>query len=293
MFASFNPGQIGLSALALREGLALAERHGFGGFDPSLVQLHDEVTRHGAAAVRGWFVGHGLQMGAWTLPFMPWHVPEAEWQDWLARLPALAASAAAVGALRAAIWTFPGSNDFAYEENFRHYVRRFQPVARVLGAHGIRLGLEAVGPETAQRQYRHPFLRKPAEAWRLAQAIAPNCGVVLDSYHWHCAGGTRAELAALPAASIVQAHVCDGRAGRTLAQQMDLERRLPGESGVVDLDGFMSALAAHRFDGPVTAEPFDDDVNALGVEGATARTARATRAAVARAVLSAPLSTQP
>lgn len=291
MFAALNPGQIGINNLSLREGLALAERHGFGGYDPTLGQLADEVRRHGAATVRGWFVEHGLQVGTWDLPFMPYAVPEAEWRDWLKRLPEQVAAAAAVGAHRAAMWTFPGSHDLAREANFEHYVARFLPIARMLADHGSRLALEAVGPETAQRQYRHPFVRKPAEVLELARAIAPNVGVVLDSYHWYCAGGTTAELHALPRGCVVHVHVGDARAGRTRAEQMDLERRLPGDSGIVDLDGFMQAIAAHAYDGPVTAEPFDETLNALGTEAAAARTARATRAAAARAILPFP-STQ-
>jgi sugar phosphate isomerase/epimerase len=45
----------------------------------------------------------------------------------------------------------------------------------------------------------------------------------------------------------------------------------------------MQALAAAGYDGPVTAEPFDAELNALPAEEAAARTARATRSAVARA----------
>jgi len=56
---------------------------------------------------------------------------------------------------------------------------------------------------------------------------------------------------------------------------------------VIDLDGFMQALADAGYDGPVTAEPFDAELNALPAEEAAARTARATRAAVARAIRSA------
>ncbi len=285
MFAAIQPAQIGIPGLSLRDALALAERHGFGGLDPQLPALHAAVTQHGAATVRGWFIQHGLQVGAWDLPFMPYAVSEAEWRDWLKKLPALVASAAAAGARRAAMWTFPGSNELEREANFEHYITRFRPIAQLLADHGTRLALEAVGPETAQKQYKFPFLRKPAEVLALARAIGPNVGLVLDSYHWHCAGGTRAELLALPRASIVHAHVGDARAGRTLAQQLDLERRLPGDTGIVDLDGFMQALAAHAYAGPVPAAPFDEDVNALGTEGAAARTAKATRAAVARAIL--------
>ena len=103
MFSSLNPGHVGISA-SLREGLALAERHGFGGYDAQLDHLHEEVIAHGATAVRDLFLQHGLRIGAWNLPFMPYRVTEAEWRDWLAKLPPLLASARALGALRAGMF---------------------------------------------------------------------------------------------------------------------------------------------------------------------------------------------
>jgi hypothetical protein len=99
MFASLNPGHVGIS-VSLREGLALAERHGFGGYDAQLATLHEEMAARGAAAVREEFLQHGLRIGAWNLPFMPYHVTEAEWRDWLGRLPPLLAAARARGAAR-------------------------------------------------------------------------------------------------------------------------------------------------------------------------------------------------
>ena len=103
MFASFNPGHVGIT-VSLREGLALAERHGFGGYDAQLTALHGEVASLGAAAVRDQFIQHGLHPGAWNLSFMLYHVTEAEWRDWLGKLPPLLASAHALGALRAGMW---------------------------------------------------------------------------------------------------------------------------------------------------------------------------------------------
>lgn len=37
---------------------------------------------------------------------------------------------------------------------------------------------------------------------------------------------------------------------------MDLDRRLPYDTGVIDLDGFMGAIRAAGYTGPVKVEPF-------------------------------------
>ena len=286
MFASFNPGHVGIT-VSLREGLALAERHSFGGYDAQLTALHGEVASLGAAAVRDQFIQHGLHPGAWNLPFMLYHVTEAEWRDWLGKLPPLLASARALGALRAGMWILPGSDERAFDDNFAFHVARFQPVARLLADHGIRLGLEFIGPETVLRKFKHPFIRSLAATLQLAHAIGPNCGLLLDAWHWHSAGGTREDLRGLTRDLLVHVHVDDAPAGVPRAELVDNRRKLPCTTGVIDIDGFMQALADAGYDGPVTAEPFDPEVSALPAEEATARTAKATRAAVARAVRSA------
>ena len=40
-------------------------------------------------------------------------------------------------------------------------------------------------------------------------------------------------------------------------------RRLPMETGVIDLPGFMIKLAGLGYDGPVTPEPFSARINAI------------------------------
>jgi sugar phosphate isomerase/epimerase len=286
MFSSLNPGHVGISA-SLREGLALAERHGFGGYDAQLAPLHEEVAAHGATAVRDLFLQHGLRIGAWNLPFMPDRVTETEWQDGLARLPPLLASARAVGAVRAGMWILSGSDERPYDENFAFHVARFRPVAQLLAEHGIRLGLEFIGPETFLRSFKHPFVRSIPSILQLARAIGPNCGLLIDAWHWHCAGGTREDLRGLTRDLLVHVHVDDAPADVPRAELIDSRRKLPCTTGVIDIDGFMQALAQAGYDGPVTAEPFDPELSALPAEAAAARTAKATRAAVARGVRSA------
>jgi len=283
MFASLNPGHVGIS-VSLREGLALAERHGFGGYDAQLAALHEEVSRVGVSAVRDLYQQHGLRIGAWNLPFMPYRVTEDEWCDWLTKLVPMLSSARDLGARRCAMWILPGSNDRVFDDNFAFHVARFQPIVSLLADHGIRLGLEFVGPETSLRRFTHPFIRTLSGVLELARATGPNCGLLLDAWHWHCSGGTREELRVLTNELLVHIHVDDAPLGIPRVELIDNRRKLPGTTGVIDLDSFMQALADAGYDGPVTAEPFDPEINALPDEEAAALTAKATRAAVACAV---------
>ena len=59
--------------------------------------------------------------------------------------------------------------------------------------------------------------------------------------------------------------------GRSLAEQIDGERQLPGDSGLIDLKGFMQALVNIGYDGPVRAEPFNAKLNAMENDQALGR----------------------
>lgn len=290
MFPSLNPGHVGIQ-VTLREGLAMAERHGFGGYDAQLGELHAEVAATSVRAVRELYLEHGLRLGAWNIPFLVYEVSDEEYEAGLKTLAAWLPTAEALGAWRAGMWYMSGDNVRTYDENFEFHVRRFQPIARLLADHGIRLGIEYMGAESWWRQYRHPFIHTLAGSRELARAIGPNCGQLLDCWHWHCAGETREDLADLTCEEIVHVHVDDAPEGVPLKALDLIKRRLPGVTGLVDLDGFMQALARAGYDGPVTAEPFDSALNAMPAEEAAALTARTTRGAVARAVR--PLGWQP
>ena len=56
------------------------------------------------------------------------------------------------------------------------------------------------------------------------------------------------------------------RAG--LEQQQDLVRELPGETGVIDIGGFLGALRDMGYDGPVTPEPFKRELQDLPSDAA-------------------------
>jgi sugar phosphate isomerase/epimerase len=90
-----------------------------------------------------------------------------------------------------------------------------------------------------------------------------NVGLLLDAWHLYTSGGSVADLDRITAKDVVTVHVNDAPEGVALNDQMDNDRRLPMETGVIDLPGFMKKLAAMGYDGPVTPEPFSKRINAI------------------------------
>jgi sugar phosphate isomerase/epimerase len=62
---------------------------------------------------------------------------------------------------------------------------------------------------------------------------------------------------------IVSVHVNDAPPGIAIEDQLDGVRRLPMETGVIDLPAIMRRLAQIGYDGPVIPEPFSERINAI------------------------------
>jgi 2-keto-myo-inositol isomerase len=65
------------------------------------------------------------------------------------------------------------------------------------------------------------------------------------------------DLLRLENRQIVYVHINDGQPGLAVDEQVDLVRRLPGETGKVDIGAFLNALRKVGYDGPVVPEPFE------------------------------------
>ena len=74
---------------------------------------------------------------------------------------------------------------------------------------------------------------------------------------------------------VVDVHINDAAEGRGPDEQIDNDRRLPGESGVIDLAGFLQGLDAIGYTGPVTPEPFSAKLRGMPAEEAIRTTAEA------------------
>jgi sugar phosphate isomerase/epimerase len=106
-----------------------------------------------------------------------------------------------------------------------------------------------------------------------------NVGVQLDSFHWFCAGETKADLLSLSNEDIVTVDLNDAVSGVSADEQLDGKRELPMASGVIDLQTFMDALVEIGYDGPTRAEPFNQALRDMDNEAALKATSEAMKKA--------------
>jgi sugar phosphate isomerase/epimerase len=250
-----NPGTIGVAATQ-QELLRLAIRYGY----EAIISMPDQL-RAFSDTERTAFVGemeeHGISWGSTNLP-VEFRRDEATFSEGLEALPAAVAALERFGATRMNTWVMPFHQELTYTANFEQHARRLGACAEILVDHGVRLGLEYVGPKTTLVRGRYPFLRTMAETRELIAAIgAPNLGLVLDSFHWYCAADTVADIQALDPSEIVTCDLNDARADLSRDEQIDGTRELPGATGLIDLKGFLGALEQIGYAGPVRAEPFN------------------------------------
>jgi sugar phosphate isomerase/epimerase len=197
-------------------------------------------------------------------------------------LPAYAQSLQRAGVTRTATWLTPGHRSLTYMANFRLHAKRLREVARVFGDHGIRLGLEYVGPKTSWSANRFPFIHTMAEMKDLIAEIGrDNVGFLLDSWHWYTAQETEADLLTLRAKDVVMCHLNDAPKDVPVAQQVDSRRELPCATGVIDVKAYLGALIKMGYDGPVACEPFSQELRKMPPAEALSTVAAAMKKAVA------------
>jgi sugar phosphate isomerase/epimerase len=279
MTIDLTPGAIGVRVTP-REAIDLAARYGFESVAPDA----GAMTRMSDGEI-GELVGHlrgnNLVFGAAGLP-VDFRGAEDKFREDLANLPTAAEALRKGGVTRIGTWIAPAHAERTYLQNLRLHATRLREVARVLGNHGIRFGLEYVGPKTSWTSRRFPFVHTMAEMKDLIGEIdMPNVGLVLDSWHWYTAGETEDDLLTLANEDIVAVDLNDAPEGIPVDEQMDLRRRLPATTGVIDLRTFLGALVKIDYDGPVRAEPFDETLRELPANEAAARTAEAMKRAFA------------
>ncbi|MFB3882973.1 MAG: sugar phosphate isomerase/epimerase family protein [Armatimonadota bacterium] len=266
MYPALAPGAIGVR-LPFEECAALAAKAGFQGIsvDPS-----------GDTAMIGRVLeANKLRPASWGLP-VEFRKDEATFQEGLKKLPAVAKAAKAIGATRCSTWILPFHDELTFEQNFQQLARRLGPCAEALGEQGCRFAVEFVGTKTMRDGHKYEFIHTQEGMLELIKAIGgSNVGLLFDSFHWYTSGGTRADIAKLTDALVVDGHINDAIAGRGVEGQIDNERALPGETGVIDLVGFLQGLKAIGYTGPVAPEPFSQRVRAMAPAEAIKATAEA------------------
>ncbi len=261
MFSSLNTGAIGIQGHGLEQTLALAQRCGYGGIDFDIREAAQLADERGIDGLRELFARHNARPGNWGLP-VNWQGDD--WEEDVARLPALAQVARDLGAMRTTTWCPSYSETRPFDENYEWHRERYGRIAETLLPFGISVGYEFIGARTFPPTDTFPFINDMPGMLRLCEDIGTgNAGILLDAYHLHTSGGSVEDLDALSVDQVVAVHVNDAPEGLTLDTYMDRDRRLPTETGVIDLAGFMQRLDAMGYDGPVTCEPFSARANAI------------------------------
>lgn len=259
MYKALSPGAIGVQANVLTEALEAAKIGGFQGIEVNPNEIADLIEKEGAEAVKSRFARTGVRPAGWSLP-VDWRGGEENWETGLADLPRLAQACAAIDCRRTMEWIMPCSNEREYSENRRFHVERFTPIARILSDNGCSIGLEFIGPKTLRDTQKHPFVHTMEAMLDMGAEIGPNVGLLLDCFHWYTSHSTVDAVRALRPEQVVFVHVNDVPKGLEIDQQVDGTRGLPGETGVIDIAGFLQALQAIGYDGPVAPEPFKKEL---------------------------------
>lgn len=273
------PGRIGVR-VGQRECIELAAEFGFESVEPFGSELA-RIGKSGCEQMLELLKTKNLVWGAAGLPIQ-FREDEAKFQSDLKAFKNIAQVLHDCGVTRVGTWLMPGHDTLTFLQNFDLHQKRLQSIAEVLEDYDLFLGLEYVGTKTLRSSKRFAFIHCLAETRELLDAIgSKNVGLVLDSWHWYAAQETERDLLSVTAAEVAAVDINDAPTGRAYDEQIDNQRTLPTETGVIDVKAFLQALVTIGYAGPVRAEPFSADLNAMEDRPALKKTATAMKKAFA------------
>lgn len=246
MYVSLNRSLTG-GKVSWPEFARLAATTGFGGVDVNLA----EAMKEGLDATRALFGEIKIKPSNVNVP-VTFSRDETEFQTSLKKLNEAVAFCAAIQC-PAMLGILPPASKTEKTE-LRKIIRdRLSAVSEILLRAKLRLGLEFLGPLHFRTAQPHEFIWRMDEALEFSKECGPNVGLLLDVWHWHHAGATKADILAAGTERIVHVHLSD--CPRMPADQVrDNQRALPGE-GVIDLAGFFGALKTIGYHDGVSPEP--------------------------------------
>lgn len=248
MYVALNPTLSAGGKLSWPEFARLAAKCGYLGVDVNLgaaMQAGLEATQALLAELR-------LKPAVVGLP-VEFRKDETVFQQGLEKLDAAAKFSAAIGCPQMTTWIM-SSSEVPKAELWKLYRSRFAQCARVLADHGVRLGFEFLGPLHIRKRFPHEFIWRMDEMLEFAKECGPNAGVLLDSWHWHHAGGTAKNILDAGKNRVVHVQIADAP-NLPPDQIKDQERLMPGE-GVIDFRAFFGALKKIGYNGGVSPEVF-------------------------------------
>ena len=157
----------------------------------------------------------------------------------------------------------PSSSEIPFDEQYTVSLRRFRSCAKVLEANGLRLAVEFVSPLQLRRKMPFEFIWNLPQTLEFVSDCEHGAGVLLDSWHWHHAGGSAAQIVEA-GPLILHLHFADAADIAPEAVE-DMERLLPGE-GKVDWKEFIAALRTIGYQGGISPEVFGSRLSNMSPE---------------------------
>ena len=233
-------------------------------------------TAQGACRTAALFQEYGLQPVGFRVP-IDISRPEIDFPAALEQFAPTLYTAAACGYRGALTWIMPGCNTMPVQQYQDMLVERLAGLCEMLAVYGIPLGIEMVAPRTLQQQYRYPAPCRTEDLLMLIERVGHSgLGMILDSFHFYCAGHTPEEYAQIVRPEqVIMAQISDGVAGRSAEEQQDLDRRLPGENGTAACKEMLLYLQSIGYQGAVIPEPLDQRLAQLSFDAVLERAARA------------------
>lgn len=124
--------------------------------------------------------------------------------------------------------------------------QNLQTCAEVCGEYGLNLALEF--------NSRHPMIRTVADGMELVDAVnLKNCGLLLDTYHLHCSGGTADSFKHVPVDRIITFQFSDAPPGPPSDTRQPVDRLPPGK-GVAPFVAIFKNLMTMGYQGYMSYE---------------------------------------
>jgi sugar phosphate isomerase/epimerase len=273
MYKAFSSSLLGFRDRLLKDDVVLAVNNGYEGINFNIID--DFNAAPDPVKLKDLLLKNGLKPGGFGLP-VDYRNSKEKYDADMKKLPGYCKYAQAIGMDRCITWIVASHDTLDYKANYQLHKERLTPAAKLLEDHGIRFGIEFVGPVTERRARKYEFIHNLDTLMELLHDInTSNMGILMDAWHWDMAGQTYADFKKIPDNRwVVMVHINDAPTGIPPEEQKDLVRELPGATGVIKISDFFKGLADLNYDGPVYVEPFNEPLKKMPIEEAV-KTAKA------------------
>ena len=268
MYKTISPSDIG-HGKSLKDAAEAVSKVGFEGYWLNI----SEDSKIPVEETNEILKKYNLKAAGFTLP-VEFRRDKETFERGLNLLEERAKYAQKIGVRRCVTWILPTHDSLDYNENFELHRTRLTQCCEILKEYNILFGMEFVGTPSIRKDAKHIFIYDLDKMFNLCDAIGTgNVGILMDIWHWDLSGHTTKDFAKFTNPDqVVLVHINDAPLGTNADEQIDSIRKLPGETGVLNIKDFFNGLKSINYKGPVLAEPFEKSLHEMSFESAIKKT---------------------